>query len=413
MTTPTSHQERWATQENARRTAAYQRAQDAWQADDDELARMVEAARTYAGSPTPPVGSPVVLRRGERAFTWVPTARLIEVQRAPGTYAGGYSGFSFRVAKGIRFSVGGSKGTYVPGPEQMKITDVGSATVTNQRIVFTGSRNSREWAYAKLISVEHDPARPITMIGVSNRQKVSGIAHSAEASAAFRFNLGLALAHARDDLPAFVAALEAERAEHAGNRPVPPVTVTAADAPTGARRARMILSRAVVGKPGWPRWLRATHAVAVAFLLLIVLVGGIGAAVDPQPASHDSAASAQPTTQAAQTTTPPATAPAATTTRPAPAVTHTRAAPRHTAAPLTTHRPRPTVHAVIPAPTHTRQAPPPAPSTTVTVQHACTQTSSGSCIRGGEFCPNADDGQYGYDAQGRRYICRDRHWEKS
>lgn len=47
--------------------------------------------------------------------------------------------------------------------------------------------------------------------------------------------------------------------------------------------------------------------------------------------------------------------------------------------------------------------------------HACTRTSSGSCIRGGEFCRQADYGHKGYDAQGRKYICKgDRthpHWE--
>jgi hypothetical protein len=250
------------------------------------------------------------------------------------------------------------------------------------------------------------------MIGVSNRQKVSGIAHPPEATAAFRFYLGLALASARGDLPAFVAALEAERAEHAATRPVPPAAVTPADAPDGVRRARTILSRAVVGKPGWPRWARATQAVAVAFLGLIVI---LAATTGGQPAANNadnSAAAAPTTTQPAPTTTSPATTPpAATTSPPAPVVTHTRRARRHTTAPLTVHPPRPTVHVVVSTPTHTRPAPPPAPTTTVTVQHACTQTSSGSCIRGGEFCPSADDGQYGYDAVGRRYICRNRHWE--
>lgn len=37
--------------------------------------------------------------------------------------------------------------------------------------------------------------------------------------------------------------------------------------------------------------------------------------------------------------------------------------------------------------------------------HACTRTSSGSCIRGGQFCPQASYGTSGYDANGRRYIC--------
>jgi predicted secreted protein len=47
--------------------------------------------------------------------------------------------------------------------------------------------------------------------------------------------------------------------------------------------------------------------------------------------------------------------------------------------------------------------------------HACTTTSSGSCIQGGEFCPQADYGQSGWDASGRRYVCTGDtvhpHWE--
>jgi len=46
--------------------------------------------------------------------------------------------------------------------------------------------------------------------------------------------------------------------------------------------------------------------------------------------------------------------------------------------------------------------------------HACTRTSTGSCIRGGSFCPQASYGQVGYDANGNRYVCTgDRthpHW---
>lgn len=46
--------------------------------------------------------------------------------------------------------------------------------------------------------------------------------------------------------------------------------------------------------------------------------------------------------------------------------------------------------------------------------HTCTKTSSGSCIRGGQFCPQSSYGRSGYDVRGRRYICKgDRthpHW---
>jgi hypothetical protein len=41
--------------------------------------------------------------------------------------------------------------------------------------------------------------------------------------------------------------------------------------------------------------------------------------------------------------------------------------------------------------------------------HACTRTSSGSCIQAGEFCPQADYGQTGYDRDGHRLICTGDH----
>jgi len=70
-------------------------------------------------------------------------------------------------------------------------------------------------------------------------------------------------------------------------------------------------------------------------------------------------------------------------------------------------------------PTHT-YTPPPPPTRTYTpppppVQLSCTTTSSGTCIRGGEFCPQASYGQTGYDASGDAYVCTGDathpHWE--
>lgn len=60
---------------------------------------------------------------------------------------------------------------------------------------------------------------------------------------------------------------------------------------------------------------------------------------------------------------------------------------------------------------------PSAHSTAVpTIAARCTTTSSGSCIRGGEFCPRSKYNQAGYDAYGRRYVCKGNrthpHWMK-
>ncbi len=49
-------------------------------------------------------------------------------------------------------------------------------------------------------------------------------------------------------------------------------------------------------------------------------------------------------------------------------------------------------------------------------RHSCTHTSSGSCIRGGQFCPKRSYKKSGWDAKGRRYICKGSrthpHWMK-
>lgn len=50
------------------------------------------------------------------------------------------------------------------------------------------------------------------------------------------------------------------------------------------------------------------------------------------------------------------------------------------------------------------------------VSRACTKTSSGKCIRGGQFCPKAKYNKSGYDVKGRRYVCKGNrthpHWMK-
>jgi len=60
--------------------------------------------------------------------------------------------------------------------------------------------------------------------------------------------------------------------------------------------------------------------------------------------------------------------------------------------------------------------PPPQPAASQPpAQHSCTLTNSGTCIRGGEFCRQADYGTTGYDADGQAWVCTGNtthpHWE--
>jgi hypothetical protein len=81
----------------------------------------------------------------------------------------GSSGFSFRVAKGVRYHVGGTRGRSVVVGTELQIEDTGVLSVTSQRAAFMGDRKTMEFPYAKLMGVEVF-TDGIT-IRASNRQK--------------------------------------------------------------------------------------------------------------------------------------------------------------------------------------------------------------------------------------------------
>jgi hypothetical protein len=357
-------------------------------------------------------------------FLYVPSASLVEVQRAPGQYTGGYSGFSFRITRGIRYHVGGSRGSYVQGAEQLKVTDQGATTITNQRVVFTGSRNSREWAFSKLVSVEHDNAHPVTMIGVSNRQKLSGLTYPPESAAAFRFNLALAIERARDNVPGFVASLEAEQAAHRAIRPAEPTPARPEEAPRGTAALLGVFKTVYTGKPSWKPRARIATGVA-ASLLTLAAIGGIANSGNSggQTSAADSSAVTQVSTP---TPTPTVDASAAAAralarqqARERHAAQRRRAQAQERARERRLQQQRAAARARARAEARARAAARARASAAAAAQapaaHACTTTSSGSCIQGGEFCPQASYGQFGYDADGTRYECTGDsvhpHWE--
>lgn len=170
------------------------RDEDSWQEWSDdraELVRMIGETGSFTGEPAVPPG--VVLERGERLFLHTSGVSLVEIRHAAGHSAGASTGFSFRVAKGVSWRVGGSRGRHLPGPESLTAMDAGAAFITDRRVVFTGSRQAREWSFAKLLGVRHEETSPVTWLPVSNRQRVSGLAYAGEDTVLWRFRLVLAL----------------------------------------------------------------------------------------------------------------------------------------------------------------------------------------------------------------------------
>ena len=117
------------------------------------------------------------LKEGERHLMDVNGVSMIEPRRAPARYEGGHAGVSVRLAKGVYGRVGRSKSRRVPQHDIMKIIDTGTLHITNQRAVFTGPKQNREWRWEKLLNHFHDMKNGYSVIHVSSRQKGSGFAH--------------------------------------------------------------------------------------------------------------------------------------------------------------------------------------------------------------------------------------------
>ncbi len=204
------------TREQRKRAAAIAARNDDFDQDHAAWVEKVETAREYLAlaQATPEVfiassgQVPMLLKNGEFAILVMTGAGLIEMGREAGSYQGGSHGMSFRVVKGVSYRVGSHRGTFVPGPEVLKVVDSGNAVITNQRVVFQGAGRTREWLFSKLIGVDHDPERPLTMLHVSNRQKASGLAYTDEASDEIRLRMDVALAHYADDLGGLQLALK-------------------------------------------------------------------------------------------------------------------------------------------------------------------------------------------------------------
>jgi hypothetical protein len=197
----------------------YEAALTQWHAEHDELTSALQAAATRQGS----ASSDILLKSGEAVFASISNASLVEDRRGAGHYAGHSSGFSIPVGsvggRSIRYKVGASKGHYVQGDLHPEAIDHGKLIVTNQRVLFLGSKKTIECLFAKLVSA--NVADGELALSVSNRQKVTRIHYGSKLDGWVHLRLTLAMSIARGDSQAFAAQLEAQLNELESKRPTP------------------------------------------------------------------------------------------------------------------------------------------------------------------------------------------------
>ncbi|MGH9125764.1 MAG: DUF2510 domain-containing protein [Acidimicrobiales bacterium] len=179
---------------------------------------------------------PLMLKPREKSVYVFNGGGLFEPRRGAGHYQGRSQGFSIPLGgTGLRYRLGENRGTYVQGTETQTEIDTGAVVITTTRVVFLGSQRTVEWAFSKLVAIQHYTDRPWTAIQVSNRQKVTGVVYDSDHLHDFRLRLEAALAlfnKSTDDLRSQVAAAIA--VGDAAKRPGIPLRAGAAVEPSDA-----------------------------------------------------------------------------------------------------------------------------------------------------------------------------------
>lgn len=116
----------------------------------DVMPRLV-VARVNDGR-LPIVSQPsIMLKKDEVVHAEMEAGLLKEVKVRE--YQGGYRGFSFRIAKGVRYHTGSTRGRSVVVGTKIETADEGILSLTSQRAVYVGRRKTIEMPYSKLINL--------------------------------------------------------------------------------------------------------------------------------------------------------------------------------------------------------------------------------------------------------------------
>lgn len=138
----------------AQKRAAREAEASALAAKADRIGRLADQLADPAGlwneaSPD----CPIVAKRGEEMLTVFSGVSLLELRSQKRTYRGTSHGLSIRIAKGVYYRPGIHSGSITETTETWKPLDTGGdMVITNQRVVYAGTRYSREFPFAKLLS---------------------------------------------------------------------------------------------------------------------------------------------------------------------------------------------------------------------------------------------------------------------
>lgn len=161
----------------------------------------------------------VVQKSGEVAL-WSGEGIFHEVGKTPSRYVGSSSGVSIPIVKGVRYRVGSTRGTLIPGEEYQMDKDQGTVLITTDRVIFNGSLKTQEWQISKILGAARSADETDFIINVSNRQKSSGVRFDIPTGKEFSCFLALTMSAAEEGISDVLKELEKVQDELKGKEPL-------------------------------------------------------------------------------------------------------------------------------------------------------------------------------------------------
>jgi hypothetical protein len=115
------------------------------------LTRMVIANANAGRFPQAAPPLHIMCKPGEVAYLESQASLLKEV--ADRQWQGGSAGFSFRIAKGVRYRTGNTRGHMQQVGTKIVVKDTGVLSVTSTRLVFSGRTTTQESVYSKIVNL--------------------------------------------------------------------------------------------------------------------------------------------------------------------------------------------------------------------------------------------------------------------
>ncbi|HZE07893.1 MAG TPA: hypothetical protein VE110_03960, partial [Gemmatimonadaceae bacterium] len=117
-----------------------------------DFARYRLIAEIQAGN-LPVVQVPTIILQKNEIAHWREPSSLIEERVVGRRYVGGSSGVSVRIARGVSYRVGSSRGRLMVDKADVPVS-TGELVLTNKRVIFRGDRKSFNYRLDKLLDVQ-------------------------------------------------------------------------------------------------------------------------------------------------------------------------------------------------------------------------------------------------------------------